>query len=188
MNGDLCSCLLDIGRQDKQIAKSLAKWIPRIRECPIKIHNTDDLSWLPDHVVVKVQQALSALSANDCNKYEPLILKQPTIIDPEFKKLALTLPKELRLRIFGYTTQCHYCRKRLCSIDTPKIRGIPYGWLIIDGKQFCSRRCYDNYEKSRVVDSNRLINCLVMDGEIISIDSMYCEHHLLFGSRCRCWW
>lgn len=165
-NTDLCTYLLYLGRQDLKAAATLSKWIPKIRMFPSKLTSEDDLSWVPEDVQIIVKQAFEELSKNTIQKYDPEVKDQ---MDPEFVRLVRTLPIPLRLRIFGYATQCYMCRKRMCTIDT-KVTDVK--WLMFKGKPLCSKACLKRYSVSGGVGIDTLVDNLVAGAGIIPFENV----------------
>lgn len=162
-NDDLCTVLLYWGRRNLKLSSTLSKWIPQIRQFPTKITLEDNLSWLPEWIQLLVKQALGELTQNDVSKYEPM----QNSIDPEFRRLVLTLPIPIRLRIFGYSLRCYMCQKRMCTIDS-KLTDVK--WLLFKDKPLCSKRCLKSYATRGNVGISTLVDCLVSAAGIIDMD------------------
>lgn len=180
MNNDLCIYLLYLGRQNRDKARLLGPWIPKIRTWPQKITEITKLDFLPDQIAKEVEQGPKELAQNSINKYQPI---RKTAKELEFERLVKTLPKELRLRIFGYAIQCYSCFKRMYKFSTDDLS---QKWLLIYNKNFCSKLCLAKYQNNGGAGGTTLIDQLVAAAGVIS-DERACLLRIECDGGCRCW-
>lgn len=164
MNNDLCTYLLYIGRKNRALADLLGPWIPKIRTFATKITDVHQLENFPEPMLIET--ALKEIAQNPISNYEP-VTRKLTEKELEFQQLAKTLPKDLRLRIFGYAIKCHSCSKRMHNFTE---KDLSQPWLLINNKNFCSRVCVTRYQstggagRSTIVD-NLTASCGILSNE-----------------------
>ena len=180
MNNDLVSYLLYLGRNDRNKGRLLGPWIPKIRMVPYKITDVEDIPDFPESIKQEIANVLSEISRIPINEYG-VPLKPDEI---EFRQLVSTLPKDLRLRIFGYATQCYICDKRMHHFDQNKISDKK--WLSLYEHNFCSPTCLNRYLHRPSSGKSILTESLKSGPSRIIYTNGYSDICSCLGTYCEC--